>query len=322
MKSHDTSAHYASITSYYALSMLQYRMKPHSHNRHEIMYVTNGCCRVAADGGEYVLHKRQFIFVAAGVKHCLQVDESAPCSILNLEFMFQKEKTKLDIQELIDESPYFQKFFTELPTPCVVGNSDQELEYSLKDLIHHLEQPSIQPIGHAASRRFEEDFLSRLLFLRLLFELSKCLSDRRRSAGTQYVRLAQEYINEHFQEDLQIPQIAARVGIHKSYLCSLFSQYQNCTILEYITRRRLEYAKFLLRTSSLSATDIAFHSGFNSRQHFRTTFYKYEGINPTEYRHLNRRDLHASTGHTKRMLHESGVSSHPLAGNLQTAEEG
>lgn len=320
VKPYDTSAHYASVTSYYALSMLQYRMKPHSHDRHEIMYVSNGTCTVTADGREYLLHRHQFIFIAANVIHCLRVDEAAPCSILNLEFMFQKEKTKLDIRELLEESPYFQKFFSEIPAPCIICNSGQELEYALKDLIHHLELLSIQAAGCSSSGPFEEDFLSRILFLRFLFELTKCISDRKRSAGTQYVKLACEYINEHFQEDLQIPKIAARAGIHKSYLCSLFSQYQNCTILEYINRRRLEHAKFLLQTSSLSVTDVAFHSGFNSRQHFRTTFHKYERINPTEYRHLNRRDLQASTGHTKRMLQGSGVRSLPLAGSLQTSE--
>lgn len=321
MKPYDTSIHYASITSYYALSMIQYRMKPHAHNRHEIMYVTNGTCHVITDSQEYTLHKHQFIFVAANIRHSLRVDESAPCSILNLEFRFQKDKTKLDMQELLDESPYFQKFFAKAQGNCIMGNDNQDFGYALKDLIHHLEQLPICSFGYSASNRFEEDFLSRLLFIRTMFELSKCISEKKPSASTQYVKLACEYISEHFQENIQIPEIAERAGINKSYLCALFSQYQNCTILEYINYKRLEHAKFLLKTSSLSVTDIAFHSGFNSRQHFRTTFYKYEGINPTEYRHLNKRDLQASTGLTKRVFHESGIQSLPLAGSFQSAEK-
>lgn len=321
MKPYDSSIHYASITSYYALSMIQYQMKPHSHDRHEIMYVTNGSCAVITDASKYTLHQHQFIFIAANIRHCLRVDESVPCSILNLEFMFQKEKTKLDIQELLEESLYFQKFFAETQNICIVGTDNQDFGYALKDLIHHLEQLPMHSFGYSSVNHFEEDYLSRLLFIRTLYELSRCISERKLSASTQYVKLACEYISEHFQENLQIPEIAAAAGINRSYLCTLFSQYQHCTILEYINRKRLEHAKFLLKTSSLTVTDIAFHSGFNSRQHFRTTFYKYEGINPTEYRHLNKRNLEASTGLTKRVLHESGVESLPLAGSFQAADQ-
>ena len=40
------TAQYISISSFYALSLLQYCMKPHAHDRYEIMYVTKGKCSV------------------------------------------------------------------------------------------------------------------------------------------------------------------------------------------------------------------------------------------------------------------------------------
>lgn len=111
----------------------------------------------------------------------------------------------------------------------------------------------------------------------------------------RYLKRARDYISSHLTEEIRVPALAAYAGINKSYLQSLFPRYMDCTITEYINQKRLEHAVFLLINSSLPITEVAFQSGYNSRQHFGSTFEKYYGISPRAYRQLHGRHLKPST---------------------------
>ena len=54
-------------------------------------------------------------------------------------------------------------------------------------------------------------------------------------------------------------------------------------------------AAFLLCNSTLHITDIAFSSGYNSRQHFAHTFEKFYHMSPSRYRSLHTRPLRSDT---------------------------
>ena len=96
-------------------------------------------------------------------------------------------------------------------------------------------------------------------------------------SGTQYIRTC-DYIDEHLTHSLHISEIAESVELAVLFVV-LFFQYHNCTINDYINNHRIEKAKFLLKSSTLSITDIAFFCGYNSRQHFRSTFCKFVEMN-------------------------------------------
>ena len=103
------------------------------------------------------------------------------------------------------------------------------------------------------------------------------------------------YLDKHFLEEISIPEIAAYVDINKSYLQALFTDKIGCTINHYINQKRLEQAIFLLCNSSFGITDIAFASGYNSRQHFSYTFEKFYGLTPSAYRGLHARNMTTDT---------------------------
>ena len=104
------SHHYISITAFYALSLTEYDMHTHAHASCEIMYVTKGNCHIYVNHEEHRLEERQFIFLDSEVPHRLWVPKGSPCSLLNLEFCCQKEKTTLDLLEPRRESESFDRF--------------------------------------------------------------------------------------------------------------------------------------------------------------------------------------------------------------------
>ena len=181
--------------------------------------------------------------------------------------------------------------------------SQLELTLSLDDL-------RIQRQKHL--QKFDSDYLICLLFFRMLLELSRCLYQGQSTTGALYLKKACDYIRKNLTEELRIPEIARYAGINKSYLQSLFSRQMHCTITDYINRKRLEQAAFLLINSSLTITDIAFHTGYNSRQHFAATFEKYYGSGPRAYRQLHGKQLETTTG-KERFSEKDGIwNSKPL----------
>ena len=167
------------------------------------------------------------------------------------------------------------------------GTDSRNFGYSLKDLLTFLQRGS----GEIK----EEEFLFFLLFGRMLTELAFCSRSSRNTQGSAYLKKALHYIDEHYLEDIDIPAIAAYAGINKSYLQALFTEKNSCTINTYINRKRMEQAAFLLCNSTLHITDIAFSSGYNSRQHFAHTFEKFYHMSPSRYRSLHTRPLRSDT---------------------------
>lgn len=309
---------YVILTAFYALSLTGYKMHTHTHPRCEIMYVTKGSCKIYTDQDTYSLKDHQFIFLDANVPHRLFVSEDTFCSILNLEFQCQKEKTPLDLQELLKESDSFSQIYKK-QKPYFTGTDSRNLGYSLKDLISQLEENLSLELRHMDNQKkipentivsresSEQQYLIRLLFFRAVLELSACVCENTATVGTLYLKRACTYIYQHLTDEIRIPEIAAYAGINKSYLQSLFSKHMHCPITDYVNRKRLEHAVFLLINSSLSVTDIAFHSGYNSRQHFGSTFEKYYGMSPRSYRQLHGKHIETSTGTHRFSVQDNGT---------------
>ena len=76
------------------------------------------------------------------------------------------------------------------------------------------------------------------------------------------------YMHGHFRENPSMEYVANLCGFNPSYFSSLFHKVTSSTYKTYITNLKLEYAKKLALSSSLSVTEICYSSGFNSLSHF------------------------------------------------------
>lgn len=300
---------YVEIGAFYALSLQEYRMAPHRHPRYEIMYVTKGVCHIQIDERDYRLGEHQFIILREDLAHGMFIPDGQTCWILNLEFSCHREQTPIDLRELFRESRSFARLCRS-EQGFFIGSDTGDLGYALKDLVTQLGRHL--PLKYntqmtAPPSDPEHQYLIRLLFLRAMLELSGALTDDLRATGITYLKKACDYIDAHLTEKLRIPQLAEYAGVNKSYLQSLFARHLHCTIVDYINQKRLERAAFLLINSSLSITEIAFQSGYNSRQHFGSTFEKYYGLSPRSYRQLRGRQREADTKTIYYYMEEKGA---------------
>jgi signal transduction histidine kinase/AraC-like DNA-binding protein len=98
------------------------------------------------------------------------------------------------------------------------------------------------------------------------------------------VKRAVVYLQRHYAQPLSRQEIAAAIGVNKSYLSEIFHQELGISPWEYLNRYRINVAKQLLRTTNQSITSIAAQVGFNDSSYFGRVFHKHVGLAPSEYR--------------------------------------
>lgn len=124
-----------------------------------------------------------------------------------------------------------------------------------------------------------------LLELALMLEKEQDLRDD----GRRQMRQVLDFIERSFGEKLTLADLCeACGGISEQYLCRLFRIHTGLRPSEYITRRRIEYARSLLIHTDLSVRQIAEQSGFESASYFHRQWKKSEPSTPLAFRALSR----------------------------------
>ena len=100
------------------------------------------------------------------------------------------------------------------------------------------------------------------------------------------VRLAKQYIHNHYQEQITLEEVSDYVGLTPAYFSVMFKKETEIGFAKYLINERIEGAKDLLRESTLSVADICRKVGYNDPKHFTRLFEKNVGVKPAVYRKL------------------------------------
>lgn len=98
------------------------------------------------------------------------------------------------------------------------------------------------------------------------------------------LRRARDLIDREYAEPLDLDAMARAAGYSRFHFARAFTAAYGEPPRTYLTRRRIERAKTLLRTANLSVTEICFLVGFASLGSFSTRFRQLVGQSPSEYR--------------------------------------
>lgn len=94
-----------------------------------------------------------------------------------------------------------------------------------------------------------------------------------------------DYLERHFRDpELSQLKVADTFRVSIYTLSRLFKNRVGIGFAEYVNTRRLEYARDLLLTTSLSVKEIAVQSGYTSESYFGRIFKATYGLSPTAFR--------------------------------------
>jgi AraC-like DNA-binding protein len=98
------------------------------------------------------------------------------------------------------------------------------------------------------------------------------------------LRRARDLTDRDFAQRLTLDSMAQAAHLSKFHFARAFTKAYGETPGTYLTRRRIERAKDLLRAANLTITEICFLVGFESVGSFSWRFRALVGMSPTEYR--------------------------------------
>ncbi len=95
------------------------------------------------------------------------------------------------------------------------------------------------------------------------------------------------YLKEHFADPgLSVEYLAGMANLSTWYYIKRFRACYGTTPHKYILRLRIEAARGLLDTTSLSVEEVAYQCGFSGPSHFIDVFRKTSGMTPMKFRSL------------------------------------
>lgn len=105
--------------------------------------------------------------------------------------------------------------------------------------------------------------------------------------GSRPIRLAKEYVFEHYQQPISLEKVCEMVGFSVSYFSTMFKKETGENFIRFLSRTRIEHAKKLLVQTNLPVSEICTRVGYSDLKYFTQTFKRETSLTPGQYRKLH-----------------------------------
>ena len=245
---------------------------PAARNHYLFHYVLSGTGILYADDSkgntkEYRIKSNQGFMIFPGQINTYISDKNLPWEYVWIEFDGLRVKEALDIAGLSCDSPVYHAKFKELRETMV-----QEMLY----LTEHEDFSPFHLIGHLY-----------LFFDAMLQSIAPEANTSQKRLQDYYIHEALTYIEQNFQNDISVEDIAKVCGINRSYFGKIFKDSTGKTPQQFLLTYRMIKATELLKLTKLSIGDISNAVGYTNQLHFSRAFKNVYGIPPRKWRNEN-----------------------------------
>ena len=137
----------------------------------------------------------------------------------------------------------------------------------------------------------QKNIMINLYFSQILISLSRIYRgnfsyiDKKSNSTSNYaVYNALRYIDREYMYITHAKTVAKELSYSEYYLSHIFSKTVGMSIKEYITKKKLQSAAQMLKTTNLSIGEISDYLNFSTHHTFRQAFKKVYLMSPGEYR--------------------------------------
>lgn len=135
---------------------------------------------------------------------------------------------------------------------------------------------------------FDEDKIKSISNLSVMLAKYILLENMLKPDFNPNIEKATSFINENLEKDLSVEYITKNTHISKNVLYKNFREYFNCTVSEYINKKRVEMSVDLLLNTNMSIEEISQRMGFSSSAYYTQNFKKIKGITPLKFKKSNK----------------------------------
>lgn len=112
----------------------------------------------------------------------------------------------------------------------------------------------------------------------------EAVAEDKRDRYSRPFKFIDQYLHEHFHEQLSVDQVAKIVGLNTKYFSQLCKSYFGSSFLEYLTSIRMEIAKQLLLGGKYSIREVAEMTSYSDGNYFSRVFKQAFGTSPSCYK--------------------------------------
>lgn len=258
-----------------------HRVFTHWHPELEILYVDKGSTTYRLDKQTVTLYPNDILIIAPGIIH----GQQAYTPVNNVWSMVITPEAIT-----MPQTHIFQKEFVEplqqghLVMPTVL-HPGEEAHTALLPHVQRLRTCWIYTDNYKMNR-----FSVAIAICTALLPFCQIADNQSSGSGQNHraVRDCMRYIHRNYPQHLTIADLAERVHLQPNYLCTLFKEHTGQTVMEHLTRIRIDAASYLLRNTDLPMSRIAEQSGFHSESVFFTRFKEHMDMTPNAYRKQHR----------------------------------
>lgn len=262
------------------LSLYQYGMEqcppaysfgPATRNHYLFHYVLSGTGRLIANDSKGISHEYQirsgegFMIFPRQINTYI-ADPKLPWEYIWIEFDGMRAREIIETAGLSPDHPVYHASYKDLRE-----NMKDEMIY----IAEHHDTTPFHLMGH--------------LYLFIDY-LSRSSSSQITASGRVrdfYIKEALNYIEQNFQNDISVENIASFCGLNRTYFGRIFKETVGKSPQQFLLSYRMAKAAELLKLTELSISDIGNAVGYPNQLHFSRAFKNVYGVSPREWRNKN-----------------------------------
>ena len=237
---------------------------PYARNHYLFHYVIDGRGVLLANEKEYQISAGHGFLVVPGQITSYAADDHDPWEYTWVEFDGLRAHESLSLAGISGSQPIYTARSPE---------AGRLLQDEMLYIVNHADASPIHLIAHG------------FLFLDQLVQSS---AGRRPPSEYRlrdfYIKEALTFIEQNFQRDVSIEEIAAVCGLNRSYFGKVFREAVGESPQAYLLHYRMARAAQLLKETRLSIGEIARQVSYDNQLHFSRAFKNVHGVSPREYR--------------------------------------
>lgn len=249
----------------------------HWHEHLEAIHIISGKMTIECGGESIVAGPSDTVIINSNEIHCCPSSEpplKLYCIIFDMGLLNSRYFDKMENQyilPILQNNIFFQRLIT----------NNKSLN---EKIIHIYNEIQDHDVGYELAAKADLlniiVLLLRGYILKIITPLEKSMKYKNNSRIDEIMR----HIEEHYEDDITIEDLAHSIYVSKTYLCKLFKKMLGMTITEYINSIRIKAAEKLLADQTKNISDIALAVGYNDINYFCRMFKRQTGVTPTQMR--------------------------------------
>jgi len=224
----------------------------HYHENPHICFLLQGGDKERRKGSSYLRKSGDIFFYSAGEEHA-SVTRSRFTKSMIIEF----------------ENRFLKKYgFDEAQFETAI-KTNANIKFSMLKILKELSK---------------HDDCSELTIQMLVMSFCNLSDNQQKKPTPKWVQIIKELLNAKWNQPVTLDELSLATSIHPVTISKYFSKYNHCTLGEYLRKLKIENSIPLIKDSTLSLTEIAYHCGFADQSHFIRVFKDTTGFLPKDFR--------------------------------------